>query len=252
MSKQRDFRKALLDASAAIPEGLVDGTGAPAGRRFNVYRNNVVHALTDAMQAGFPVIAKLIGTENFRNVARTYLLANPPTSPLMMHYGQGFCDFLSGFAPLSHLGYLPDVARLELAVRQAYHAADSDPIDPQALAAVPSDDLDRVVLTFAPPVQVIRSDWPLFDIWRFNTATDAPRPQAIAQDVLITRAAFDPAPHPLSPCAGAWVAAAMAGATLGQAQEAASAIDAGFDLGPTLAVLLNESALIGLDVKEDP
>src|SRR6056297_4262947 len=96
---QSTFRAALLDAEATRPDGLTDGAGAPAGRRFDVYRNNVAVSLADALEAAFPVIAKLVGTRNFRLLAGAFLRSHPPQSPLMMFYGAEMPTFLSTFGP---------------------------------------------------------------------------------------------------------------------------------------------------------
>lgn len=193
------FRAALLDGARPVPEGLCDGLGRAAGRRFNVYRNNVAVALTEALSTGFPVIAKLLGKANMDGLAGLFLRRHPPASPVMMLYGDGFPAFLASQPQLDRFGYLPDVARLELALRQSYHAADTDPFDPQALAALSPDDLIACQLILAPSVRLIRSDWPIHDIWRMNTEDGAPKPRAQAQDVVITRPEFDPVPHLLPP-----------------------------------------------------
>jgi hypothetical protein len=51
----------------------------------------------------------------------------------MMFYGAAFPSFVSNHAQLYHLAYLSDVVRFELALRNAYHAADSTPIHPSEL-----------------------------------------------------------------------------------------------------------------------
>lgn len=245
---QTSFHAALLDANHPVPEGLLDAESQPAGRRFSVYRNNVAVSLTEAMHQAFPVITKLLGTQNMDGLAGIFLRQHPPTSPLMMFYGEEFPDFLQGMQQLAHLGYLPDVARLELALRRAYHAADSQPIDPEALS-IPPEQLMQARLTLAPSLQILSSDWPIFAIWLFNTQPDTPKPEAEAQDVLITRPEFDPAPN-LLPAGGAeWIALIQDGCTIGQAFEKTIESTPDFDLGTTLALLLQGGAITSLNIE---
>jgi hypothetical protein len=246
---QADFTRAMMDAGQPVPEGLTDHVGEPAGRRFSVYRNNVAASLTEAMHSAFPVIAKLLGKQNMDGLAGIYLRQHPPSSPLMMFYGEHFPAFLEGMEQLRHLGYLGDVARLELALRRAYHAADAAPIAPETLGALPPDALLHTRLALAPAVQVLRSPWPIHAIWRYNTEDGAPKPAPQAQDVLITRPEFDPIPQNLPPAGAVWIRALMAGATIGEAMEHAAAEDEAFDLGSTLALLLQGGAVTGLDSK---
>ncbi len=173
---QAMFRRAMLAPDQPVPEGLTDGVGRPAGRRFAVYRNNVAVSLTEALETGFPAIRGLIGEENFKKVAGLYLRAHTPASPLMMQYGADFPQFLSDFQPLSHIGYLADVAQLELALRQSYHAADAAPLDAARLDGLPPERLFAARFTLAPALRLIRSPWPLHAIWAYATQPGAPKP----------------------------------------------------------------------------
>lgn len=245
---QNQFRAALLDSAHPVPQGLVDANEAPAGRRFNVYRNNVAVSLTEAMHQAFPVITKLLGTQNMDGLAGIFLRQHPPSSPLMMHYGEAFPEFLAAMPQLSHLGYLADVARLELALRRSYHAADSAPVAPEAFAIDP-EALMNATVEFAPAMRLIRSAWPIGSIWTFNTTADAPKPQAVAEDVVITRVEFDPEPHVLPPGGADWIEALQDGKTIGEAHEIAEGLSPGFDLGVTLTLLLQGGAIITLMTK---
>lgn len=240
---QSTFRAALLDPDASAPLGLLDGAGRPAGKRFDVYRNNVTVALVEALQASFPVLNKLLGPQNFDQLAALFARMHAPTSPLMMHYGADMPVFLEAFQPLAHIGYLPDIARLELALRRAYHAADAPAFDPARLARVPPDTLMQSRLRFAPAVQLIPSQWPLVDIWRYNMVQGAPKPHAQAQSALITRAEFDPQPYATLPEQAAWLRAALSDATLAEAHDRACAINPDFDLAPLLALLIEHNAI---------
>ena len=243
MARQADFRVAVLDPETAVPAGLTDGEGKPTKRRFDVYRNNVTVALVEALQTAFPVLVKLLGQQNFDRLAALHARAHPPRSPLMMHYGADMPAFLEAFEPLAHLGYLPDVARLELALRRSYHAADAAALDPARLAEMPPDDLMTCTLAFAPAVELIPSTWPLFDIWRYNTVEGATKPGTAAQSVLITRPRFDPEPHPVTQAEAAWLRAIADGANLSTAQDAAAGHDPDFDLSPLLTLLIGQGAL---------
>ncbi|WP_299663742.1 DNA-binding domain-containing protein [uncultured Ruegeria sp.] len=245
---QTTFHEALLDASRTVPDGLQDAQANAAGRRFSVYRNNVAISLTEAMNQAFPVITKLLGPQNMDGLAGIFLRQHPPSSPLMMFYGAEFPAFLESMQQLSHLGYLPDVARLELALRQAYHAADSQSINAEALS-IPPEDLMRAKLTLAPAMRMLRSNWPIHAIWLFNTQDDAPKPEAGPQDVLITRPEYDPAPHPLPSGGAAWITRIQDGDTIGEAFEATVAETPEFDLGTTLALLLQGGAITSVTIE---
>lgn len=240
------FRDALLDPTQAVPDGLSDSAGRPAGARFNVYRNNVAVSLNEALHTGFPVIAKLLGKENMDGLTGLFLRAHPPSHPVLVLYGDALPDFIASLPQLEHLGYLPDVARLELALRRAYHAADADPIAPEALAALAPEDLMTTQAKLAPSVQILCSDWPIYDIWRFNTEDGAPNPAPVAQDVLITRAEFDPVPALLSAGDAVWIEALRQGQTFGAALEAAQTCAPNFDMTHPLTRLLAGNALTSL------
>ncbi|WP_417603009.1 putative DNA-binding domain-containing protein [Primorskyibacter flagellatus] len=249
MTGQHSFRATLLDADLAIPDGLTDGLGRPAGARYNVYRNNVAVSLTEALETGFPTISKLIGPENFRAIAARYLRASPPTSPLMMHYGAGFPAFLETVEPLAHLGYLPDVARLELALRRSFHAADHTPADPALLQGVDENALMSCRLQLAPSAHLLRSPWPIVSIWAYNMRPGSPKPQARPEDALILRAEFDPEPHVLPDGGAGFVTALVRGESFGSAMTAAGE---GFDVGAMLNLLFTHRAIARISFEETP
>ena len=241
ITTQTDFRAALLDPNVPAPNGLQNPDGVPATKRFDVYRNNVAVSLTDALETAFPVVEKLVGNQFFRAMAGVYLRAHPPKSPVMMFYGADMPAFLAGFEPAQSVPYLPDVARLELALRHSYHAADAAPVAPDSLGNLAPDTLPHVTFAFAPAVHVIPSTYPLHSIWWSNThGGDVAK---IAQPVLVTRPEFDPAVDALTPDQVAVLNGLMQGETLGIAIRHGGA---GFDLGPLLGLLLSRNAITSL------
>ena len=147
---QQIFSNAVLSPRAAVPNGLHEGRGKAANRRFSIYRNNVMDSLIKALQTGFPVIAKLLGEQSFENIASGFVRQYPPKSAVISQYGDLLPAFLKGFKPLDHLPYLGDTARLELALRQSYHAADNSAIQPSELDTLSPDQLNSAPLAAGP------------------------------------------------------------------------------------------------------
>ncbi|WP_225027045.1 HvfC/BufC N-terminal domain-containing protein [Xinfangfangia pollutisoli] len=240
---QAGFVAALLDPDLPVPAGLVAPDGAPAGRRFDVYRNTVAGGLTRVLEAGFPALRRLVGADFFAAMAGVFLRAHPPRSRILMLYGADFPGFLQHFPPVAHLPYLPDVARLEQALRDSYHAADHRPAD---LGAIPPEALLGCRLRLAPSARLLRSAWPVRSI-RAAALQGGPSPAWRAEDVLVLRAGFDPEPHLLPPGGGAMLAALIGGATLGAAMDAGGE---GCDAAAVLGLLLAQGAVAGVECAE--
>jgi hypothetical protein len=231
------FRAALFDPAAAVPAGLTGPGGRAAGARFDVYRNNVVAGLTAALEEGFPTVRALVGEAFFAALAGVFLRAHPPASRLMMLYGDALPDFLAGFPPVAALPWLPDVARLDLALRQSYHAADAAPAD---LSALPAERLTAARLGLAPALRLVRSAWP---VWTIRAAHHGgPPPAAMTpEDALVLRPGLDPVAHLLPPGGGRFVASLMQGDPVGRAMQAAGP---DHDLAATLTILIGGGALV--------
>lgn len=244
------FRAGLMAPDLPVPAGLVDGAGRPAGRRYFVYRNNVAVALREALETGFPAVRALLGPQRFAHVAGLYLRQAPPETPVMMRYGAGFAAFLAGVPQLRGLGYLPDVARLEYALRDSYHAADSAALPLGEIEALSGAALMAARVTLAPSLRLLPSVWPQLSIRARALDDAAPAPPAVAEDVLILRPEFDPEAHLLPDGGARFVAALAAGRTLGAALDHAGE---DFDLAAVLPLLLQGGAIVALTPeKESP
>lgn len=235
---QSDFRAALLDPARAAPAGLTDPQGRPAGSRFDVYRNNVAVSLAQALEQAFPAVRKLVGDEFFKAMAGVYLRRHQPETPLLMLYGASFPRFIARFEPARSLPYLADVARLEQAIRESYHEADAPACAPEALQALPGGNLMAARLSLVPAVRLVRSRWPVFDIWSYNIRATAPPASPAPQDILITRPEFDPEPVLLPPGGFEFVTALARSGTFGTALAAAQAEAPGFDLAGVLSLMI--------------
>jgi hypothetical protein len=165
MMRHEEFAACLFQD--ACPSGLHTWNGSDPAQRFAVYRNNVAASLIEALADTFPVTQALVGDAFFRAMARVFVRAQPPQSPLLVFYGERFPDFIQGFQPASSLPYLADLARLEMAYVKAYHAADAAPLALTELAQLLGDEscLARVSFTLHPSVQLVRSRYAVVSLW---------------------------------------------------------------------------------------
>lgn len=166
---QGAFRDFLLgaDAPAALTGRVLDA-GIPVARRLAVYRNNVNHALVEALAAAYPVVQRLVGEDFFRAVARDYAWTHPPTRGTLIGYGEAFPGYLENLPTAARLPYLADVARLERAWLAAYHAPDAEPLVAGELAALPPETLPELHLRLHPSAQLLKTRHPVREIWAVN------------------------------------------------------------------------------------
>ncbi|PTW59477.1 putative DNA-binding protein [Breoghania corrubedonensis] len=252
------FAAALLttdpEQADRAPGGLFTADGGDATRRFRVHRNNVVVSLVEVLMVAFPAILRLLGEAYFRALVGEFVRAHPPRSPVLLDYGDGFPDFLDAFPPLDHYPWLGDVARLERAWSQAYHAADSTALPPDALGRVAPDALMTLRFDPHPATRLVRSRYRVVSIFRANRSPE-PLSEPVradgGEDALVTRPGLTVAVRLLPTGGAAFFAALLAGASLGEAAQAGHG-DAGrtgagdFDLTATIAVMLEAGAFQGL------
>lgn len=142
--------------------------------RFNVYRNNVAVSLRDALGETFPVVKKLVGEEFFTGMAQAFVREHLPQTPVLLEYGGAFPRFIERFKPADVVPYLADVARVEWAWLQSYHAADAIPFGADKLAEIEEEALDDLRFETHPSLWLIESQWPVISIWLAHQNTKSP------------------------------------------------------------------------------
>jgi hypothetical protein len=245
--RQRGFSMALRDRTEPVPPGLIGPDGEPSARRFAVYRNNVVASLTKVLKDGFPAVCRIVGEEFFGAMGRTYVLVQPPSSPILLDYGASFPDFIAGFEPAATLPYLPDVARIERAWSEAYHAAEAAPLDLSAFGAIGADRLADIRLILHPSLRIVRSAFPALTIWRMNVDDGVPGPVDLeaGEDTLIVRPNAEVEVRSMPSGGAEFVGALAAGLSVGEATRTAAEAHEFFDLKANLVGLISAQVFVG-------
>jgi Putative DNA-binding domain len=243
------FVAGLLGPDRPAPDAVTGPRGKAAARRYDVYRNNVTVSLIEALAAVYPATRRITGPDFFRAMARFHVRAAPPTSPLLFEYGRDFPAFIEAYEHTRPLPWLADVARIERAWLDAYHAADAAPLAARALADVPPERLAATRLTPHPALRVVRSRFPAVSIFAANRREGPVGPIGTAdpEDALITRPMLEVFVRRLPPGGAAFVTRLAAGDPLGAAAAAALADSPGFDLAANIAGALKAGAFTGAE-----
>lgn len=234
------FAPGLMDPGRAAPGDVIATHGKGVVKRYNVYRNNVVVSLIDALAAVYPAVQRITGVDFFRAMARFHIRATPPASPLLFEYGRDFPAFIETYEYARDMPWLADTARIERAWLDAYHAADADALAAEALAAVPPEDLPTVRFVPHPAAAVVRSIYPAVSIFSMNRTEGPVTPlcSSEAEDALVTRPAHDVIVSRLPPGGAIFLARLLEGAPLAAAAADAFNQAAGFDLHANLAGMI--------------
>ncbi|PPQ14888.1 DUF2063 domain-containing protein [Bradyrhizobium sp. AC87j1] len=242
------FAPALLDPTRSTPAIVTGPNGKAAGRRYDVYRNNVTVSLIDALAAVYPAVQRITGAEFFRAMARFHVRSNPPTSPLLFEYGRDFPEFIAAYEHAQDMPFLADVARIERAWLDCYHARDAVPLPADRLSAVTSDRLANLTFVPHPATRCLRSQYAAVTIFAANRdgapllRIDASTPE----DALITRPEFDVTVRRLPPGGAVFADGLISGRPLGEAAASALAAAPEFDIAANIAGLIEAGAFISL------
>lgn len=250
MSSQQLFTAALLDPELPCPTGLQAWNGGDPASRFAVHRNNLIGSLIDALAAAYPVVQALVGEEFFRAMARLYVHAAPPRSPILARYGEDFAAFIEGFEPAAGLPYLADVARLEALRTRAYHAADAPTLGAQELAAALAtpECLGTLVFQLQPALGLLSSPFAVVSLWAAHQgalAIETVDPWQ-AEHALILRNALEVEVLAVPAGGARFIHCLQQGVPLGEAAAQAQGADPAFDLSAQLALLIRSGVIAQL------
>jgi len=166
---QRRFTNyALRDMGQELAAEDIKSNGLTAQQRLAIYRNNTQMGLTEALRDGYPVVNKLVGTEFFNQLARSFIRRHPPKAGCLLSFGGQFGDFIATFESAASLPYLPDMARLEWCWHEAFHEADATALELASLAKVAATAYSKLGFTLHPSARLLASDYPILKIWQSN------------------------------------------------------------------------------------
>jgi len=176
--RDRAFTDRLVPTSKAGVEALI-----------GVYRDAYLLRLIEALSDDHPAVLKQLGDDGFAALTRAYAVAHPSRHPSIRWFGAALPAFLGEAEPWSARPWLAELAAFERALRDAFDAADAQPIGIEAMAAVAPEAWPGLRFRFLPSLRRLDLGWSAVRTWQDESAPerlDAPLAWAIWRPALVT------------------------------------------------------------------
>jgi len=189
-----------------------------------------------------------VGDEFFQHVAREYIQQYPAHDGNVHEFGHVFSEFLASFPGANTLAYLPDVARLEWAHHQVFHASELAVLNIQALASLENLTSESLRFQVSKCCRLLSSVYPVLSIWQANQAGNENQTVDLEEgsvQFVVVRKGLDVEFRPLNEAFFSLLLALSKGKTFAGACEEALRFDVDSDVGAMLKSLIEQRLLTG-------
>ena len=193
----------LITAASGVAEGLAAERSMPAGGldalvlgddrlsaedRVDIYANMYFYRLLDVLKEDFPATLRVLGEDNFHNLATGYLLEYPPTEPSVHYCGRHLAEFLRDHPLRKDAPYIADLAALERAVVEVFHGPDARALEADELRAIVPEKWPALMMRTHPAVQILKLEYRVAELLRAAEEDREWKPaDAAAVEVIVWR-----------------------------------------------------------------
>lgn len=168
---QARFLAGVIANDAGAEALIVDDNRVGAAKRLAIYRNNYRSSLTGVLADHYERLHAYVGDEQFDNLAGAYVDAYPSLTRNLRYYGERFPAFLAQHYPDD--GELAELAALDWALRHAFDAADTSPLDAAAVGELGDSWIERR-LTLHPSATLLPVRHNIAALWSSLDAEEEP------------------------------------------------------------------------------
>ncbi|MCF8197949.1 MAG: DNA-binding domain-containing protein [Sulfuritalea sp.] len=215
LALQQRFQKAVISGDQQYANAM---PGDVRGR-LEIYANAYRGRLIDVLADNYPVLYRAMGDAAFRELANTYISAQPSTFRSVRWYGDGLVDFITEEDDRIPHPALADIARMDWATRAAFDAADANPLTHAELAGIAPEKWSDLRFSLVPSFDLIDIDWAIEALWHAlnndeNAETEAP--EAHRHSLIIWRYGLETRWRALQPLEALALKAVQSGASFAQ------------------------------------
>lgn len=199
---------------------------APTDEMVGVYCNAYRARLAEILEQDLQTVARYLGETLFSHVAAGYIDAHPSDARNARWFSRHAPGFLTRTEPFARWPQVAELAAIELALADAFDAADSPAFAVSDLTATPPEDWAHLTLRAHPAFRRLDMTTNAFDIWQAlqsgagDVAPPTPEVLDAPQALLIWRQDARSRLRALSPAEARGLDALRHGATFAEACEA--------------------------------
>jgi hypothetical protein len=142
------------------------GRGLRASERINIYANAYFYRLLECLREEFPATLAVIGSNDFADLTRDYLLWRPPTEPSLFYAGRYLAECLCHHSLAQRWPFIAELARLERATLETFHAPDAPTLTDDAMCGIPPEQWPTTELRAHPAVEILGGEWRVSEVLR--------------------------------------------------------------------------------------
>ena len=162
---QRNFVATINDGPDALDATLFIGSPERIILGLKAHANTISHARLVALEQSFPLTRVEVGEVLFNALSREYVETAEAKACDLAHIGRHFAKFFSHSLPSSseegHNAAICDLAKIELAWLESYHAADTSSLSLETIGALAETELLGLPVVFHPSTRICELHAPL-------------------------------------------------------------------------------------------
>lgn len=179
---QDAFQRAVVDGDEDVLEDIAENAKEDRKVLLGVYQNAYVLRLIEFLSNDYEKLHAVLGDDQFDQMARDYIAANPSHSRNARWYGARLPAFLSETEPYKGTPLLADLATLELALVDMFDARDATALSMDDLTAIAPEDWPGLTFTPHPATRRFDMTTNADEIWRaLHKEEEPPAPETLSE-----------------------------------------------------------------------
>lgn len=149
---------------------IAGGPRLSSRARLEIYANAYFYRILEILKEEFSATLRITGDIQFHNLVTGYLIEYPPTEPSVYYAGQHFprylCDSARGSTVEDRIRFVGELALLERAILEVFHAADASPLEPASMRSIAPHEWPALMVRAHPTLRLTDLQWEIAPLLR--------------------------------------------------------------------------------------